>query len=46
MIHDRCSFFKDEILTPFRVPIIDHLFVGQVHQIEPDGADKLEYDKD
>jgi hypothetical protein len=46
IIHDRLATFKDETLTPFRVPIVNHLFVGQIHLIGEDGAEKIVCNKD
>jgi len=40
MIHDRYGWIEPpDRLTPFRVPIKDGLFVGQVHQFRPDGSE-------
>lgn len=42
MIHDRCTSREpDDKKTPFRVPIIDDLFIGQVHEYEDDGREKV-----
>ena len=42
MIHDRNNRHEPiEKHTPFRVPIINHLFIGQVHDYDKDGVEKL-----
>jgi hypothetical protein len=42
MIHDRCSQREpNDKKTPFRVPIVDDLFIGQVHDYEDDGREKV-----
>jgi len=33
LVHDRYHCFKEEDVVPFRYPIVDHLFIGQVHYI-------------
>jgi hypothetical protein len=44
-IYDRYGKFEPAaMLTPFRVPIIDNLFVGQVHLFREDGSEYTEYD--
>lgn len=44
-IYDRYSMFEPQgILTPFRVPITDNLFVGQVHLFHEDGTEYTEFD--
>jgi hypothetical protein len=38
LIHDRCGFFEArENQTPFRKPLVDRLFCGQVHCFNVDG---------
>lgn len=44
-IYDRHSHFEPpHKLTPFRVPIKDNLFVGQVHLFREDGIEYTEFD--
>lgn len=43
-IFDRYSYFEPaHMLTPFRVPITDNLFIGQVHLFHPDGSEYTEF---
>jgi hypothetical protein len=44
MIHDRYRFFNEPVYQPFRVPIIDRLFVGQVHLFNEAGKEYTEFD--
>jgi hypothetical protein len=44
LIHDRIGKFEDEVRTPFRVPIQDRLFCGQVHRYDGDGNEYTEFD--
>jgi hypothetical protein len=38
IIHDRCGFFEPrESQTPFRNPLVDRLFCGQVHWFNENG---------
>jgi hypothetical protein len=42
LVHDRTTTREPaERKLPFRVPIVDHLFVGQVHDYNEDGAEKV-----
>jgi hypothetical protein len=42
MIHDRYTQYEpDEKKSPFRVPIVEEMFVGQVHDYEEDGREKV-----
>lgn len=42
MIHDRCTLYEPvERKMPFRVPIVEELFVGQVHDYDDDGREKV-----
>lgn len=44
-IYDRYSHYEPQsTLTPFRVPIKDNLFVGQVHLFREDGTEYTEFD--
>jgi hypothetical protein len=44
-IYDRFAYCESPaLLTPFRVPIRDHLFVGQVHLFREDGSEYVEFD--
>ena len=44
-IYDRYGTFEPAaMLTPFRVPIVDNLFVGQVHEYREDGAEYTQFD--
>lgn len=44
-IYDRYAQFESQsTLTPFRVPIKDNLFVGQVHLFREDGTEYTEFD--
>jgi len=44
-IFDRYSYFEPpDILTSFRFPIVDRLFVGQVHLFNADGSEYTEFD--
>jgi hypothetical protein len=43
LIYDRCTLYHDETHTPFRVPIIDRLFCGQVHLFREDGTEYTEF---
>jgi hypothetical protein len=43
-IFDRYSYFESaHMLSPFRVPITDNLFIGQVHLFRPDGSEYTEF---
>jgi hypothetical protein len=43
-IYDRYGYFEPaHMLTPFRVPITDNLFIGQVHLFRPDGSEYTEF---
>jgi len=43
-IYDRYAMFEPQsVLTPFRVPIKDNLFVGQVHLFREDGTEYTEF---
>lgn len=45
MIHDRMGRYEPAASrTPFRVPIIDKLFVGQVHEYKEDGSEYCVFD--
>ncbi len=45
MIHDRYGHFAaSEILIPFRAPILDNLFVGQVHDFREDGSEYTQFE--
>ena len=45
MIHDRYSFYETpDMLSPFRVPIQDKLFCGQVHCFTNDGEEYTVWD--
>lgn len=45
LIHDRNNRFEPaECHTPFRVGIVDNLFIGQVHDYDTDGNEKLMFD--
>lgn len=42
LIHDRVGFFEEKTLhTPFRKPIVDRLFCGQIHCFDKDGKEYL-----
>lgn len=44
-IYDRYARFEPRhLLTPFRVPIADNLFIGQVHLFRPDGTEYTEFE--
>jgi hypothetical protein len=44
-IYDRYGRFESAAaLTPFRIPIVDNLFVGQVHEFREDGAEYTFFD--
>ncbi len=44
LIHDRYGYYREhEQLTPFRVPIVNNLFVGQVHLFDPSGNEYVEF---
>jgi len=43
MIHDRHRFFKEPSYQSFRAPIIDRLFVGQVHEFNDAGEEYLKH---
>jgi hypothetical protein len=44
MIHDRINRHESiEKHTPFRVAIVNHLFIGQTHDYDTDGNEKLIY---
>lgn len=44
-IYDRYGRFEPAAaLTPFRVPIIDNLFIGQVHEFREDGSEYTFFD--
>jgi hypothetical protein len=45
LIFDRYNVFEPSAaLTPFRVPITNHLFVGQVHLFHEDGTEYTEFE--
>lgn len=44
MIHDERRFYKEPAYQPFRVPIRDRLFVGQVHLFNEAGEEYTEFD--
>lgn len=44
LIHDRYGYYKNtEELAPFRVPIVNNLFVGQVHLFDISGNEYTEF---
>ena len=44
LIHDRIGVMEGEIRTPFRVPIQDRFFCGQVHRYDASGNEYTEFD--
>ena len=45
LIHDRYGYYKmQEQLVPFRVPIVNNLFVGQVHLFDASGNEYVQFD--
>ena len=44
-IQDRYNFYRhnEHNVQPFRVPIVDHLFVGQVHKFNEAGVEYLDF---
>jgi hypothetical protein len=44
MIHDDRHFFNEQAYYPFRVPIQDRLFVGQVHLFNEKGDEYTQFD--
>lgn len=44
LIHDRSGAMEGEVRTPFRVPIQDRLFCGQVHRYDASGNEYTEFD--
>jgi hypothetical protein len=44
-IQDRFNFYRhnEHTVQPFRIPIINHLFVGQVHQYNDAGVEYLQF---
>jgi hypothetical protein len=44
LIHDRIGTLEGEVRTPFRVPIEDRLFCGQVHRYDASGNEFTEFD--
>ena len=43
MIHDRLRTFNEPVYQPFRVPIKNRLFVGQVHLFNDTGEEYTEF---
>jgi hypothetical protein len=46
IIHDRHRFFNEPVYLPFRVSIIDRLFVGQVHLFNEAGEEYTQFNVD
>lgn len=46
LVHDRYNIFKDEYLTPFRFPIVEHRFIGQAHEFKEDGTELIVHTMD
>lgn len=45
LIQDRYGYYKhEETLTPFRVPIINNLFIGQVHLFDTSGNEYTQFE--
>jgi hypothetical protein len=44
LVHDRIGSMEGEVRTPFRVPIEDRLFCGQVHRYDASGNEFTEFD--